>query len=263
MHGTGMRDARLPVRGRSSASPGPMAVRHRLREQRPPLQGSSHRSNITATGSSGSSSAAAGRSNGSRPPGGGTLVQPERRVPVFTAPRSVRSESAAAAKMSRSERRAGHGGEPESTRVASRHVSVAEERPYIVGEQSRFLQRGEVAASRHVGPASDSILRLGPAPRRSGDLVREVRHADRHLGHRMTASFRIVPRLEVHRRRRRDRVRRPVEHQVRQQIVRPRTRRALGRSTSGTSRGSTPQVPRASRSARQRAICGLVPWIAL
>src|SRR5215470_9619851 len=61
----------------------------------------------------------------------------------------------------------------------------AEERDDVLGEQVRYLERGEVAAARHLRPAPDVEERLGEPARRMARLTRERRIRHRHLDPRV------------------------------------------------------------------------------
>ena len=76
-----------------------------------------------------------------------------------------------------------------------------------------------MSAARHLGPVRHVEGRLGPRPRRDEQLLREDGAADRRLDVAQRPARRRVARLVVDARRRRDRLRRPVDGDVRQQLV--------------------------------------------
>ena len=52
----------------------------------------------------------------------------------------------------------------------------AKEGPDVIGQQFRLLERGEMAAARHLGPALDIEGALAPLPGRPADLLGEGGH---------------------------------------------------------------------------------------
>ena len=73
--------------------------------------------------------------------------------------------------------------EPEAGPRERRSAHRPEEAPHVVDEEVGLLQRGEVAASRHVGPADDVVAGLRPRPREAQHLSRETpprRRGPRH-----------------------------------------------------------------------------------
>src|SRR5438045_2130540 len=60
-------------------------------------------------------------------------------------------------------------------------AQIAEERPHIVDEQRRLLERREISAARHLGPPRDVEPRLEPSPRRPDHFLRKVGARRRRL----------------------------------------------------------------------------------
>ena len=63
-----------------------------------------------------------------------------------------------------------------STRGPASSAQGAEEGSDVVGQQFRFLECGEVAAARHLGPALDVKRSFAPLPGRPTELLGEDSH---------------------------------------------------------------------------------------
>ena len=71
-----------------------------------------------------------------------------------------------------------HEADPSRIPVAS--ADLAEELPYVAGQQVGCFQGGEVAATAELGPVHDVVVAFGEGP--DGDVIGEHRHPGRHRG---------------------------------------------------------------------------------